>query len=358
MLMKNAPNNLTRTVMEAAPYLGFIVQDAIDQKTKEDLLTKQAIEVVLENGNTDVIRPESIFLKGVDNLSTDDIKSFINYYVNFAVEKSEADEVEYKEVSQIPFKVQWINDTLANIVFDSHDMVRIAFSKLSPEEIVTEPEFVSNGAYVQELVKMRPTYPYAPVEPFKKTQSLFARIDKPKVDDNVMDDESLEPLLQMRQLLQSDQKVAGASKYSRYYLFNGDPERHNTWYRPRRRHDTDNEEQEERHVDRNDDEDLFADRIQGSRRSRGDRSNRRGREPANQDDDTDLFADRLREKSPSRANERSRERKRPGRRARNRKNNRQKVNTADLSHQAEGNTIDLNDVTMKTDGTSEPVSGP
>ena len=322
-------------VMEAAPYLGFIVQDVINQKNQEEILRQQAVEVTLENGSTDFIRPEAIFLRGVDELSTDDIKAFINYYVNFTVEKSEDDVMNYREISQVPFNVQWINDSLANIVFDSHDDVRMAFNKLSPEELVIEPEFVSNGAYVQDLLKERLTYLYEPIEAFKKTQSLFARIDKPKVNDDAIKEETLKPMLKIRQLLRSDQKVSGASKYSRYYLFNGDPERHNTWYRPRRRPDRDSDEQVQNLTIQNDDEkDLFADRVRGSHRSRNELTNRRGRD---REEDEDLFADRLREVSPERLSERPKKRGRSGRRARNRSTHESKQSKANQS------TVESND---------------
>ncbi|PHH58679.1 hypothetical protein CDD81_4877 [Ophiocordyceps australis] len=117
--------------------------------------------------------PEKLHLCGLDTLHTDDVRAYVNSYYG-AVER-----------------IEWIDDTSANLVFPSDLVARDALSALSAIQ-VTDASALSVG----ELLPAK------------------ALADKPDIS------------LQLRLALESDRKQAGAALRSRYYLIHPehDPE--------------------------------------------------------------------------------------------------------------------------------------
>lgn len=277
---------------EPAPYGGLLTKTLDDEKEQENKLKQQAITINV-NGNPETIRPEAIHIRGVDNLSTDDIKAYVDYYINYNVTESMDDgapvyeQLPYDEQSH--FRVQWINDESVNLAFKTHAQAAAALAKLSvfagPQLDGQEPPSELTEEYVAQLVQEREGKPYSATENFKKQISLASRLGD-KIEDNANEDEGPRTIeLFLRLSFQSDKKVKNASAYSRYYLFHGEPDRSVPQYRNRERRGRGRGGNRSRGSRRKEEEpDLFAERL--NHRSRA--------------EEDDLFADRLRERSPTR----------------------------------------------------------
>lgn len=273
---------------EPAPYGGFMTRTLDAENEEKDKLKEQQVEVTI-NGETETLRPEALHIRGVDNLATDDIKAFIDFYLNFT-ESPHSDAVYEAKEKEIWFRIQWIDDSNVNVIFKTHNDARAALDAL----LITDPNREINTNYTEDvemtpeylssIVQERETKPYSPTIEFHKDQKalqdgpdLFE--DKQGEQEDMDEDEST-AILYLRQSLQSDRKVKNAAVYSRYYLLHGEPDRLRP--RPARR--------ERGHFQR-DEEDLFATKLN----SRESRETTRGR-----DDEEDLFASRMRERSPGR----------------------------------------------------------
>lgn len=253
-----------------APYGGLLTKSLEDQNERESLLQQQAVQISV-NGAEETIRPEAIFIRGVDNLSTEDITAFVNYYLNYTVLTSDNGALEYTALPlQREFRVQWVNDSSVNVVFDTAEDAVAALALMSitaqnPNAPQTEAAFA-----LQDNVQERETKPFAPVINFKKVHDLKSRIGVPaaadaadSAADAAMDEDDSSVVLHARQSFQSDRKVKNASTYLRYYLLHGEPERRarprgsrgrddrNTRRKPRQRPRSGREEEE----------DLFASRL-------------------------------------------------------------------------------------------------
>ncbi|EGW32158.1 uncharacterized protein SPAPADRAFT_61241 [Spathaspora passalidarum NRRL Y-27907] len=319
---------------EVAPYGGFITRTLDVEKEREEKLKEQAIEVNV-NSHTEIIRPEAIYITGVDSLSTDDIKAFVDYYLNYnvieTVNEDETKNITYEPLpfdDQIQFKVEWINDSSVNIRFDTHEESAKALHKISitqgnPDVIDTdEPPVISftDPQYINNIIQLRESKPYTPVIQFRKQQSLVNRLGvKPEaetestektentenaesapVEESAMEEDESSVVLYTRQSFQSDRKVKNAAQYSRYYLIHGEPER-----KPYRKHKRRREPKPEPVEEQEPEEDLFADRLSFI-------ENRKSREPSARaeqfDNEEDLFADKLRQRERSRSPVRSAQR--------------------------------------------------
>lgn len=257
-----------------------------EEKQQQEKLKEQQVEIVV-NGVTETLRPEAIHLRGVDNLSTDDIKSFVDYYLNYTQEGD--DYVANDNI--VLFRIQWIDDSSANVVFKTHEEAAVALNALSvsagPNSVETKSDF--SQEYVSSIVQERETKPYRASIAFHKFQQkqtedrdLFSekkeQVDEELRKQNSMDEDDSAVVLYARQTLQLDRKVKNAGTYSRYYLLHGEPDRTKPRARAPRRRGRDRREDAE--------EDLFASKLGASKRDR--------------DDEEDLFASRMRERSPSR----------------------------------------------------------
>lgn len=292
---------------EPAPYGGFMTRTLDAEKEQQEKLKQQQVDIVV-NGETETLRPEALHIRGVDNLSTDDIKAFVDYYLNYHVSQTESGEVYEAKPEEITFRVQWIDDTNVNVAFKTHEDARAGLDALS----ITDPNTVPaqeelSQEYVSSMVQERETKPYNPSIAFHKELKARQRRALPQderdlFEKKVEEEEQIEEMdedentltLYVRQSLQSDRKVKNAAAYSRYYLLHGEPDR----TRPRGRGQFKRDEREvraesereraEREPEREPEaEDLFADKLKnGSRRTR--------------EDDEDLFAWRMRERSPER----------------------------------------------------------
>ena len=124
---------------------------------------------IFDSPGTLEVRPEAIHVRGVDNLSTDDVTRYaLSLYPS-------AD-----------FTVEWIDDTSLNLVYESAEIATSALDVLSSE-------------YIEEVspVTLRPA--------------------KPLLEDQAVDG------LQVRMALMGDKKEKGARDRSRWYLFHPHP---------------------------------------------------------------------------------------------------------------------------------------
>ena len=115
------------------------------------------------------VRPEAVHLRGVDNLSTDDVK----FYVSGIYPSNE-------------YNIEWIDDTSLNLVCESADIATSALQMLSSEHIEELPPST-----------LRPA--------------------KPLIGEKTMDG------LKVRIAFMGDKKEKGARDRSRWYLFNPHP---------------------------------------------------------------------------------------------------------------------------------------
>ena len=271
------------------------------ENEQKDLLAKQLVEVGV-NGTTETLRPDAVHVRGVDNLSTAEIEAFVNLYLNHDYESPE-----YVVLGEpILFRVQWIDDLNANVIFKTHADALIALQRLSEEwpgvenstgNAVAESPLFSQE-YLAALVEERRARLYAASIPFfrhqkhlkelAEGQDLFeakkAEIEEQKATE--MEEDGSSVVLYIRQALQSDRKVKNAAAYSRYYLLHGEPDR----TKPRPRREAGEERGRGAYAREEDDgQDLFAEKIKSTtEKKRAD------------DIEEDLFASRLRERSPAR----------------------------------------------------------
>lgn len=286
-----------------------------DEKNREAKLKEQQVEVNY-NGNTEVLRPEALKIAGVDNLSTEEITSFLDLYLNYTT--TVVDDVTSYEAldNQVTFRVEWINDSSVGIAFQTHDDCLYALRQLSTYSPIDEPTpDLTNQVYVSAIIQERESKSYNPVLAFRNHQSLFSRLGINKEEneeEQKMDEDESSIVLLVRQAFQSDRKVKNAALYSRYYLIHGEPDRKQRYRekRDRRKYDKLVEDAKDFKEDapqepQEPEVDLFADRLVG-RSERPARSERSGGRPSKfkkynrNDDEEDLFAHKLRERSPTR----------------------------------------------------------
>ncbi|KAG7660944.1 uncharacterized protein J8A68_005619 [[Candida] subhashii] len=302
---------------EVAPYGGYLVKTLDEEKEREELLKQQSIDINV-NGHPEIIRPEALHLQGVDSLSTDDIKSYIDYYLNYSHVVDDTDDegihkVVYQQLpidEQLIYKVEWINDSSVNIRFQTHKDCSKALKGLSiipsnPNIETSEKQLESldDHTYVSSIIQQREGKPYNPIIRFRKQQNLLNRLGleaeqaKEQFESGDMEEDESSVVIYLRQAFQSDRKVKNASQYSRYYLIHGEPERKP--YKPRHkrrdRPSSNRQNQSKEQHEENDDQDLFAGRLAqvGSRRSRESSS-----QPT---DDDDLFAHKMKNRERSRS---------------------------------------------------------
>lgn len=304
-----------------APYGGFIVKSLDDEKANQAELEKQSIEVDVD-GQTQQLRPEAIRLNGVDNLSTEEIKAYVEYYLNYTSSvDSETGKISYAQKpfqEQITFRVEWIDDSNVCIVFKTSDENRKALEVLREDPITTSPE---DPSYVNAIIQEQKAKPYDPIIAFRKAQSMSVRLGlvdeslENKESSGDMDEDQSSIELIIRQAFQLDRKVKNASQYSRYYLIHGEPER-----QPRRRrqpHHNSRPRHAKQQQEDAEEEDLFAEKLNSTRQRSSSRNNGTGEEEDEDlfkdlksrrsrrdvDDEEDLFADKLRRtrsRSPTR----------------------------------------------------------
>lgn len=276
-------------IEEPAPYGGIMVKHLDDVSEQKERLKQQTIDVTV-NDKQETLRPEAIVLKGVDTLATDNINAYVDYYINYNVitlEETPENKVKYEPVDfedQLTFRIEWINDTAVNIVFQTHEQAKTALNKLSITSInpaLNEPQqFLPflDPSNISSLVQEREAKPYQPIIEFQKQTSLANRLGVQSATngtDETMDTDETSLVLYTRISFQSDKKVKNAASYSRYYLLHGEPER-----APRQKY---RKRKPDRKYERDykDDDDLFADKLRKD------------------DIEDDLFADKLRDRDRS-----------------------------------------------------------
>ncbi|KAI5292251.1 hypothetical protein KEM52_006511 [Ascosphaera acerosa] len=143
--------------------------------------------------SADEATPEKVHIRGVDELTTDDIKAFAREH--FAEE--------------LPAKIEWIDDTSANIVYSSAQVGLRALAAFSQNQ--EQSQQVHGSPQLQESLRLR------------LAKSLSTHPDS---------------VLQVRTAVASDKKRARAHEASRFYLLHPehDPrERERLRQRPRSR---------------------------------------------------------------------------------------------------------------------------
>ncbi|THV53906.1 hypothetical protein BGAL_0039g00180 [Botrytis galanthina] len=113
--------------------------------------------------------PEKVHIRGLDNLTTQDVKNFAQHYFTEYISR-----------------VEWIDDSSLNLVYGSSDIAEAALRKFSAQEL---PEDISQLPVLQSF----------PANPFP---------ENPKIS------------LQVRIAVVGDRKQRGARERSRFYLFN------------------------------------------------------------------------------------------------------------------------------------------
>lgn len=316
------------TEPEVAPYGGFLIKSLEDESENLKQLQQQSIEITTNQGTIEIIRPEAIKIIGVDNLSTNDIQNYIDYYINYitTIINPETNELKYELIpfdQLIEFKIEWIDDNSVNIVFQTINDCYKSFQKISESPIL---EKLGSQEYINQSIIERKGKSYNPIIDFKKHQNLANRLklaneatnnnnnNQIKVEDagDMEEDEVFVELI-IRQSFQLDRKIKNASQYSRYYLIHGEPERRS---RPRKHLDPQRRNKypagyrsRKNNNDNNigdDQEDLFADKLKGERKSRSDNRNvnedhNHGNDDGNDDYDDDLFADKLKQSKRDRS---------------------------------------------------------
>lgn len=304
--------------MEPAPYGGFMTRTVDQENEQKQKLDSQRVAVSY-NGKPDTLRPEGIHVRGVDKLATNDIKSYVDYNINYVESNSSFEPME----NQKQFRIQWVDDSNVNLIFKTHEDAVEAMKTLAQEpfdaetnsdenmedisvyngradtEDIKEERILEKPAlsseYVNQLLVERLAKPYSSSLAFRMfvreqkesvSEELFQhkKLEKDALDHEKLEEEGTSVELYIRLSLRSDQKARNAAAYSRYYLLHGEPDRTR-----KSRRDRGNE-----HIggflrDKDEEGDLFLDKLATMRERQ-----------KKQEIDDDLFAERLRERSPRR----------------------------------------------------------
>lgn len=182
-----------------------------EQMEVEPVRAGQDGNVALAGGDNESgsIRNEAINVRGVDHLSTDDVKAFATAY--------------YEVIPSI----EWVDDTSCNLVYESSEAAIEALQSLS----------VSDQNTSAETLRMAKPLPGNP-----------------------------DASMKLRMAFRTDVKVKGARDRSKYYLFYGDPRetrerRHGSPRHSPRRRSTSQRGRRRSASPRSKDFDLFPDRV-------------------------------------------------------------------------------------------------
>ncbi|KAI5956401.1 hypothetical protein KGF54_000876 [Candida jiufengensis] len=273
---------------EVAPYGGFIVKSLDDEKENQAKIEELSIEVE-HNGTIQKLRPEAFRLNGVDNLSTEEIKSYVDYYLNYTVSKDpETGKLIYNQIpleDEINFRVEWIDDSNVVIVFKTNQDNLKAIRQVRNIALTTDE---NDPDIIDEIIQEVDAKDYNPIIEFRKSQSLSNRLGLPEKESETIDEDETFTELKIRQAFQSDRKIKNASQFSRYYLLHGEPERE---VRPRRKNFNRNRHEREPTMNHNDqdNEDLFSKKAYFKRHN----ENETPTTIEQEDEEEDLFADKL-----------------------------------------------------------------
>ncbi|ODV91391.1 hypothetical protein CANCADRAFT_3097 [Tortispora caseinolytica NRRL Y-17796] len=154
-----------------------------------------------ENSNTTMpdaysLRPNALNIQGLDDMSTDDLIEYTRHYVKPTDAKS--------LVLGIRPKIEWVNDTSANLVFEDEVTATQALLNLTDESAY------ANGLPDKSILRRAKPLPEA-------------LLQKPAVD--LMEDAPKDRIseLYIRECRSTDRKERNAREKSKYYLFYGDP---------------------------------------------------------------------------------------------------------------------------------------
>ncbi|KAH3673751.1 hypothetical protein WICMUC_003494 [Wickerhamomyces mucosus] len=162
----------------------------MDSIPEQDSTITEIIEV---EPTEDLTRHNAIHLRGVDNLSTKNIKDYLN-----------------RHISERNVKIEWINDQSLNLIFDGNEEAK------------------------ESLLLLTKT---------SDDQDLDETIERTAID---YDESHKDIELTLRIANITDKKVKNASTYSRYYLFN--PEDRDEYRREKRSY-KDDSKQDSRGID-------------------------------------------------------------------------------------------------------------
>lgn len=188
--------------------------------------------------------PNKLHIRGVDDLSTNELKSYLDQHIKpgYSFSKKE----EYKHLF---YRLEWINDSELNVNFVSEDptlaqlgaaeaIKHLAFhvaeeGELAPLDPLQERRCwdllrVTDGKSAgKQVLKSDIAMQYAITsglqQPLEETGE-----EKPTVSDPVT--------LFVRYATPSDRKIANSKEQSRYYLIHGEPGEFERQFRPKREH--------------------------------------------------------------------------------------------------------------------------
>ncbi|PWW77090.1 hypothetical protein C7212DRAFT_363124 [Tuber magnatum] len=152
---------------EDAPVLAPVAQQQAQVQTQNDGAEAMEVDEPISTNNNST--PEKVHLRGVDSMKTSEVKAFASEYFQPA-----------------PIRVQWIDDTSCNLIYESPDIALAALSSLAAEPAELP------------ILQLRPAKA-APSHPDSRLHVRIAKVD--------------------------DRKEPGARDRSRFYLFHPEEDR-------------------------------------------------------------------------------------------------------------------------------------
>jgi len=198
---KDTPNveiklkNFTQNLNENMEYQEekFAKDDIQNNQVKNYIENLNKYNLSCDTNTDNCIRLDTLHLKGVNNLSTNQV---FQLFDGFA-----------------PQKIEWINDFSCNVVWNDEKKAIWSFLKVTKPKEKSKDKVINDNKDADDLDLME-------IEPEEQT------VEEDEVNPLLLCDESFNPkdkTLQLRFATFNDKKVAGASKKSEYYQKFGNP---------------------------------------------------------------------------------------------------------------------------------------
>lgn len=231
------------------------VSVSFDEYRKKDL-ANQGFEVEYKGSKVNV-RESTIFLRGVNHISTVELSNYVDYWLNY--EKVGKDNIEYVPLAvhdQIRYKIEWIDDSSVNLLLKNQKQTEKVIERLSKTSLDVRSEGAPADIWHNKendcfyLLSEIEAKDYLETSEFQRRQNMSKRIIisdpvensllNSNKDDNMNIDSGEEwsidrkTIFYIRQSFLIDKKVKNARIYSRYYLLNGEPQRRLKKFKRRR----------------------------------------------------------------------------------------------------------------------------
>ncbi|ODV61788.1 NCBP3 domain-containing protein ASCRUDRAFT_85321 [Ascoidea rubescens DSM 1968] len=194
------------------------------------------------------IRLNSLKIDGVNDLSTTDIKTYLDHYLNDTI-SDEQDKI-------LRFRIQWIDDNSLNVIFESIDDCSNALRILSVFDSV-------DASINSKITDKRRSKPFIK-NLFSK--SNYQEDEKLNQEDyKINRDANNNIIFTITQSTIDDKKVRNARERSRYYLLHGEPTRKKIYKTTQRKNNyrkkTDNSYRDRDQLNKSRYEDSFEDDL-------------------------------------------------------------------------------------------------